>query len=349
MPEIRLEIDPALAEETVLLALRGHAEEREFRQERDPLYEIVDPGRREAAFNALHAEWFERLDMAQPLLLALAGEPLIECEAGACLLRRARRPQEEGVELLVRASERTGRVVRVLLLPRSFLAPDLLLFFLRQEMLHISDMLDSRFGYTPSLPESGATGIPAKLLLDRYSTLWNATVDGRLGRRGLSKPGSRERRWRDFQRMFPMLDEREAAEGFGRFHDFDGHDHLELLAFASDPRAVPSGRLAGGPGQTPASGCCPLCRLPAYALPPDPERLSAPVQAAIGRDFPAWRPAFGVCAQCADLYAARASDVCHGAANPSRDGDEPSALNLPGLGEAAPGQDEQGVNHACSS
>jgi hypothetical protein len=303
MVEVPFDIEPALAEEGVLLALRGRLEEHEFRRERDPLYELADPELRAGAFDALHQRWFERLDLARPVWQALAGEPRIVPAVSACLLRRAHRTADEGVELLVKKPDRAGRVVRILLQVRRFLDPEPLLDFLRGEMLHVSDMLDPHFGYSPVVPDDG--GVPAQLFRDRYAILWNATVDGRLANRGLSRPEIRDRRFRDFQRAFPMLEDGPAQAAFARFHTDEVPVHASLAAFASNPRAAAGGSPAAA-GRA-VVGVCPLCQLPSYALLPEPDSLPSRVLAAIGQDFRAWQPALGLCAQCADLYAARAS------------------------------------------
>jgi hypothetical protein len=247
------------------------------------------------------------LDLGRPVTQALADEERIGRAVGTALLRRARRGLEEGVELLVKAGDRNGRVLRILLQPGSFLAPELLLAYLRMEFLHVTDMLDPRFGYVPSLPESAAE-TPTKLILDRYSVLWNASVAGRLERRGHSAPGARARSWNEFQRAFPMLGEQATADAFARFYAGECPTHLELMAFARNPREVLAGPFAAGRGEESGQGGrCALCRFPTYALLPHPDALPERLLAAIARDFPAWEPAQGVCAQCADLYAARAS------------------------------------------
>jgi hypothetical protein len=60
-----------------------------------------------------------------------------------------------------------------------------------------------------------------------------------------------------------------------------------------------------GPCQPGHGGHCPLCQFPTYTFEPQPDRLSTSVIAHIQQDFPAWRPAHGVCPQCAELYRAR--------------------------------------------
>jgi hypothetical protein len=53
-----------LAEEAVLRAIAGHAEEQALRRARDPLYRFP-PEDREPAFIRLHREWFFRLGLDQ--------------------------------------------------------------------------------------------------------------------------------------------------------------------------------------------------------------------------------------------------------------------------------------------
>jgi hypothetical protein len=163
-------------------------------------------------------------------------------------------------------------------------------------LFHIVDMLDPNFAYEPALPESAGGPTYDRLLTDRYRALWDTTIDGRLLRRGWAPAAVRERRLRDFARAFPMLGAR-TTEEFAHFFDTDSHTHSELVAFACNP-----GNNSSKPGY---GGRCPLCRFPTYAFEPTPEHLPAAVIARIIRDFPTWRPAHGLCPQCADLYHAQ--------------------------------------------
>ena len=61
----------------------------------------------------------------------------------------------------------------------------------------------------------------------------------------------------------------------------------------------------GGPEAAPRPRCG-LCDLPGPVVAAGAP-LAAGALAAIVRDFPAWRPADGVCARCAELYASRAA------------------------------------------
>ena len=307
-----LEYEPALVEEAVLHATRGHPRERGFRRERDRLYEIKDPEAREGAFREFHAAWFEGLDLGRPIAQALRELPAIGAATQGCRIASARSRQEEGAELFVRAGgadpgEPHRRWVVIRLRPETLCATDAVLHLLRHELFHIADMLDPRFGYEPHLPASGVGPAHERLLRDRYRALWDATIDGRLARLGRAPASVRADRLRDFVRAFPMLGEG-TEERFQRFFDGPPCTHADLVAFATSAAAVVRSSVPDPrpPAPTPPLGeRCPLCRFPTHAFEPDPLGLSAEVIGAIRSDFPAWEPAHGLCRQCADLYRAR--------------------------------------------
>jgi len=72
---LAVEYEPALVEASALIAIRGHARERAFHQQRDPLYEVADPEARDRAFVALHGRWFRELGLAEPLLFSMIQRP----------------------------------------------------------------------------------------------------------------------------------------------------------------------------------------------------------------------------------------------------------------------------------
>ena len=311
-----IEYEPELIEEAVLVSLRGHPRERGFRRERDRLYEVRDPEAREAAFRELHATWFEKLELGRPIVQALDERPSIAAATRGCRIGRARARQEEGAELFVRPAATGGREpdrrwVVVRLRPEAFGTADRLLLFLRHELFHIADMLDPRFGYEPHLPQPVAGPAHERLLRDRYRVLWDAAIDGRLARLGRAPAAARAERLRDFSRAFPMLGPR-TEEAFARFFDGAACTHADLVAFATNPGAVAGCVLSDlrspAPGPHPGERC-PLCRFPTHEFEPGPEGLPGTVLERIRTDFPTWRPAHGMCRQCADLYRARQDHV----------------------------------------
>ena len=200
---------------------------------------------------------------------------------------------------MTRPSAAQPKIVFIRLRPESFLDPEALLTFLRHELLHVADMVDPRFGYMKDLLASDTGPSYDAILRTRYRVVWDATIDGRLARKGWAKPGCREVRLKEFSRTFSMLNAA-VTEAFSRWFDGEAHTHAAIMAFAQDPRGLGSqvGRLAGR---------CPICRFPTVRLDPDPARLSAAGRRELHADHPRWRLDEGLCSQCLDLYEASAS------------------------------------------
>ncbi len=303
-PSVPLRYDPGLVEQAVFLAIESHLEAKKFHRDRDRVYRIAHPEERERAFQDLHQAWFFRLGLSEQIEKAISEEPRLSSEVKSCLVSRAPGKQEEGAELFVnpeeKLSERERRTVGIFLRPESLLDPSALLTFLRHELMHIADMLDPAFGYEPDLPTAEGGPTHDRLLKDRYRVLWDATIDGRMVRRGWGADSVRNESLREFCRTFPMFGQ-QSESLFGRFFDHEPHTHVELVAFVFDPRAIVG--TAKGPHQ---GSRCPLCGFPTYTFEPEPERLSPELILQITRDFPAWQCADGLCVQCADIYRAHA-------------------------------------------
>lgn len=300
-PDNPVHYDPRLIEEAVFLAVNRRPEEKRFHGERSPLYGIANAEEREQAFQNFHRAWFFRLGLSEQIEQALAEQPLLSSSVKSCLVARAPGKREEGAELFVNPdqglNEKERRTVSIFLRPESFLSPLALLTFLRHELLHIADMLDPNFGYEPALPPAEGGPTHDRLLKDRYRVLWDATIDGRMVRRGWAPGSLRAERLSEFGLAFPMFGE-ESKNLFSRFFDREARTHAELVAFVLDPKSFDEALKAPQAG-----GRCPLCAFPTYAF--DPEALSPEVTAQIAQDFPRWLPSHGLCRQCADLYRAR--------------------------------------------
>lgn len=296
----------ALVEEAVLRAIAGRPDERRFRGARDGLYRLPEGDAREAAFWELHAEWFSRLALGRPIHEAIAELPILAQRCQQCVVTAAPTGKDEGADLLVDGAERT---LLIRLRPTAFLDPAALLALLRAELLHVADMVDPTFGYQPALPELDGGPAYARLLQDRYRALWDVTIAGRLARRGVGDDALVARAKRGFAAAFPMLGGT-AAAAFDCFFTAEAPRHAELVAFAVAPRG------AGAVEVLIPGGRCPICRFPTHAPEPEPERLPADLVASITERFPAWRPAHGLCRQCADLYRARAMSLAAAALLP---------------------------------
>lgn len=300
---MKLSYQPVLVEEAVFLALRGRPQAARFEAERVRLYELKDPDARERAFHDLHRKWFSDLGLEIPIAKAASEQPLLESGVERCLVATAPGKREETAELFVCHDEKLSpeerRTVSIFLRPESLLNPSALLTFLRHELTHVSDMLDPAFGYEPDLPPAEGGPTRDQLLKERYRCLWDATIDGRMVRRGWGNERLRAERLDEFRRLFPMFAEEDESL-FSRFFDQQPHSHAELVAFILDPRAVAGASDAHHPGDR-----CPLCGFPTFAFELDAERLPPEVVGEIKADFPRWSPSHGLCRQCADLYRAR--------------------------------------------
>ncbi len=289
-PRLDPEFEPRLVEMAVLEAMRGHARDHEFRIERDAVYGIVDPERREAVFTALHARWFDRLALARPFQQALAEQPPVARGCGRWLVAGARALRDEAADLLVGAEINPTLLVRVL--PGTVAASQRLWRLLRRELLHVADMLDPEFGYVAALPRGATGGARERVVRGNYRILWDAYVDGRLVRRGVLPATVRRERIAEFGRAFSHLGTRTEAT-FDEFFGARQLTHAVLVAFAT-----------GGPHGAPVPRCR-LCDLPTREFEAAPGALPDRILAAIERDVPAWQPADGVCRRCAEVYACR--------------------------------------------
>lgn len=286
-----------LVEEAVLRAIRGRGEEREFFRARSPLYRLPSADR-DRAFAEFHGGWFRRLQLAGPIHAALAELAILRESCGRCLVTRAFSPRDEGADMLVAEADRT---VVLRLCATAFDDRSKLLTWLRAELLHVADMVDPAFGYDPVLPASGDPACE-RLLRDRYRVLWDVTIAGRLLRRGLVSPEAQREARLAFASTFPMLGQKTDA-AFVRFFGGEACGHADLLAFATSPGGEDiAARLAPG-------SRCPLCRFVTFAPEPAPENLPEEIVEHIVADFPLWRPFWGLCRQCADLYRSRAMSI----------------------------------------
>jgi hypothetical protein len=272
-------------------------EQRLFRAERDPLYKIADPDRRESEFGDLHGQWFRQLGVAAPVLSAWRQEPSL-ANLGRCLVVPVSSAKEEFADVQPDRRGSGETVVLIRLRPPTLVDAERVVALLRHELLHVVDILDPEFGFEPHLEAAAVNPMLDNLVRERYRVLWDTTIDGRLAARGVLPLGREGRRQAEFQAAFSMLGEA-AGPCFEALFRGSRPDHAWLLSAAADPAEMAEVRVAGG-------GCCPLCRMPTATLAPHPERLEPAVVEAVKRDFGDWTPAAGLCLQCADLYRSRA-------------------------------------------
>lgn len=304
----QFEMQPQLVEETVVRAVSGLPDEKQYRQERERLYEMENAEEREQDFQQLHERWFRRLGLQHPLLQAFEQYPILKRATHRCLLLKARSPKHAAAELYVASDDEgvdaiVGRTIMLQVTAELLSQPAPFLKFLRHELLHLVDMLEPSFGYQPVLPDSGAGPAYDHFLQQRYRVLWDITIDGRLYNGGWFSDGAREKHWLAFKRTFPGIDE-QLETAFSHFFDSGQHTHQELVAYAQNPESM-HGTVRNGSS---TKGRCALCHFPSFQLLSAANVLSTLVKL-IQQDNPAWREDDRICQQCRDLYAARLAET----------------------------------------
>jgi hypothetical protein len=298
---MQLRYDDELVEAAVFLCAAGRRagipplQIRRFHREREQPYAILDPDARNAAFFQLHLEWFREWGLEQALMRVVAEFPLLPSSLALLAFRQARGKNEEGAELFVSAE--TGRNGVVALLPGRFASDEKLAPFLRHEFMHLNDMLDPEFGYSPQVHIAGQNPAQERLTRERYRLLWDITIDGRLAHQQRTTTGEGRAHRAAFDRAFHFWPESRREAVFARLWHGAHPRHDDLLAIAADPRAVKT-------VHEPLPGAlCPLCGFSTFQW-ASAACLAAPVVAAIHREFPHWSPEQGACARCAEIYGA---------------------------------------------
>ncbi len=302
---MRVQIDQDLIEESVHAAMIGHSETEAFHRQRESCYE-APPEERDARFAGCFRGWFERLHLARPIDAALGEQPTIAERVAQVRISAARRSKEQGVELFVAppelgAPDPESRMLHIRVLAAVLADSDATLAVLRPELLHVADMLDPGFGYRPHLPAAQSGPTHDRMLLDRYSALWAASVIGRLVRAEVMAQPHRQRALARLARTFPMHAER-AEEVFGFLLDGARPTHDEIVALAMSPRSL--GDEAEGRDR---SHRCSLCGCPTTRFEPADRLLD--IVEIIRTYTPAWTVDDAVCPQCADLCRARVRAV----------------------------------------
>jgi hypothetical protein len=226
--------DAALVEEAVLRAEgRLTVDERgAFRAERDGIYGDADPDQRELRFEELHGRWFQWLGLDRPLHRALAEQPELPHRSRACRVLRATTRRDEMADLAQEAGSDVPSIV-LRLRPDSLIEDGGPVALLRDELAHVGDMLEPGFGYRRELPSS-AQGPGGDRLRARYRAVWDATIAGRLFRRGLFDRGACDARLASFVHAFTTLGAR-AETAFAAWFSCARPTHAEITAFALDP------------------------------------------------------------------------------------------------------------------
>lgn len=253
---------------------------RDYHTLTDPLYERGLPEDRERSFDRIHLHFFERLGFLRLLASAWAESPDLDSGARGLLVLTARRRHEEGAVI-----GQDGQSVCLRILPSRFSNRERLATFLRHEFIHAADMLNPSWGYRQ--------GAHSDRDAERFRTLWCASVDARLARRGHEPLLSQEAHRLDFDKHFAALPETRRRALFEEVWKAEQVTFARMLVIAGEVAALssPAEKIPGAP--------CPLCGFPTHSWAKEIEPL---VAAGIRADFPDWQAEEGACGRCVERY-----------------------------------------------
>lgn len=298
---MRLHYDEDLIESAVFVCASGRGPNipsmqlARFHRQREKLYAILDPERRKAAFLEFHWEWFQEWNLQKTLTIALEEFAGLSGHLNSLAFRKARASNEEGAELYVNPERRRTAVLA--LRAERFARPEELTAFLRHEFMHLNDMVDAVFGYSPNLDLAEPNAAEQRLARERYRLLWDITIDGRLTRGSRATLGGRDDYRSAFDRAFGFWPEPKRAEVFASLWEGDQPRHQELVALAAHARELQGSHdlLPGAP--------CPLCDFPTFDW-VVANNISPDVATAVAAEFPHWTPHQGLCHRCHEVYEA---------------------------------------------
>jgi hypothetical protein len=269
-----------------------------FNREREKLYAILDPDERNSAFFRLHLEWFREWGLEKLLTDPLKDFPLLPEALRILAFRKSQGKNDNGAELYVNeAGEHNGVVA---MRPERLEREAELDSFLRHELTHLHDMINPGFGYVPDLPVQGPSLNQQRLARERYRSLWDVTIDGRLIRSGRQTIATQEQRWLEFSAAFAFWTEARQEEVFDSLWSNPAPTHRALEELVCDPRQLQStaGPRPGAP--------CPLCGFPTFAW-AAAAGMTDDLVAAICSEFPHWKPEHGACGRCFEIFRVRRS------------------------------------------
>lgn len=295
---MHLRYDDDFLEAAVFLAASGKRggvpplQIRRYHRERERCYDVLDPDARNAAFFNLHLDWFREWRLEELLLGLLKEYPLLPHALTTLAFRKVRMKKDEAAELYVSAEN--GRSAVVGMRPERFERDEAVAAFLRHEFMHLNDMVDPAFGYSPVLNLPGLNPTQQRITRERYRVLWDITIDGRLFRAGRSA-SQHDHHLAIFNRAFSFWCEARRAQVFEAHWNDAAPRHQNLLALAADPRDL-SHSEAPLPGSL-----CPLCQFPTFDWAAE-NILTSELRDRLQQRFPHWSADQGVCKRCVEVY-----------------------------------------------
>lgn len=296
-PLLSLRVDPALAETVVFRELRrgGLSTSGALSVDRsrtEPIYAVVDPAEREAAFGRQAIADFDDLHLGQPILDALAERPALATRVRIVLIGESRGRGDEGI-----TCEPGAEHLGIRIEASRFDDPAGLLAWARHALGHAEDTLDPEFAFLPGWQEAGSGSVAAASQA-RLHDLWDVSVDGRLAAAGrLAAEPARQRHRAAIARALPGIADGAIDAITARLWVGPRPSFAALLAWATRPLEL-ARAVAPDEPEWRRPDRCPLCAFPSDDVaPPEPE-----VAARVVAEYPRWRPVQGLCGRCTDRY-----------------------------------------------
>jgi hypothetical protein len=296
---MQLRYDDDFVEAAVFLCASGRRcgapalQIRRFHAEREKCYSLADPDERNTAFFKVHLGWFREWGLDQLLTGLLNEYPLLPGALNVLAFRQARSRNEEGAEMYV--SETGVRSAMAALRMDRLERDETLLRFLRHEFMHLHDMVDPAFGYSPQICLSSRNETQQRITRERYRLLWDITIDGRLTRAGRETVTRQEQHQALFERAFSFWPAEKRRLVFESHWSGLAPRHESILALAADPRDL-SHAQEPLPG-----GSCPLCHFPTFEW-AEMKPLAQATITILRTQFTHWSPDQGACKRCVEIY-----------------------------------------------
>lgn len=296
-----IRFEPYFVEEAVFLRIQEIEKSgkkypvRLFHEERSRLYETVSKADQESKFRTFYLKHFHSLEIEKIFTDVIREFPLLQSSDLQVLVKSTFRKNQEAADLFVEPP--ILRLVMSLRVPQ-ILNPSYVGRFLRHELMHVSDMLDPAFHYSPKPELGGVGGVENNLIRERFRLLWDLYVSSRLieGDHEPLIPLSELKQ--NFERSFSYLDDARKAEIIAEFVGKKKWTQAGLVRLARNDRVNKS---LGKGGLR-----CPLCHFTSYE---DTRTWTSSQNAIVDEiksDFADWTTAQGLCTQCYDLYESRA-------------------------------------------
>ena len=109
---------------------------------------------------------------------------------------------------------------------------------LRHEFMHVSDMIDEKFGYTYDRLPQVSSPVEENIIRDRYRIIWDIYIDSRLIRQGKETVSDKENQHREFEALYLKIPYSQREVIFENLWGAENLTHHDILDMANDARKV---------------------------------------------------------------------------------------------------------------